>query len=115
MMLGRHFSWEAVVKYLTLATVGAYVSPLLRFMCILFILFKIGESYRGFFSPMLEKDILFYYRLGIGIVFGTALVLWLALVFNDPMINLSLTLAVSYIVYFTVSENLYLDYLHRQA
>ncbi|PKI75807.1 hypothetical protein CRG98_003797 [Punica granatum] len=65
MMLGKHFNWEAIGKYLTIATSGA---------------------------------------LGIGIAFGIATILCLDFVFNDPMINLSLTLAGSYIAYFVAQE-----------
>ncbi|KAK8605306.1 hypothetical protein V6N13_102090 [Hibiscus sabdariffa] len=39
--------------------------------------------------------------VGIGIAFGIASVLWLGFIFNDTVIEITLTLAVSYIVYFT--------------
>ncbi|KAE8716660.1 Sodium/hydrogen exchanger 8 [Hibiscus syriacus] len=39
--------------------------------------------------------------VGIGIAFGIASVLWLGFIFNDTVIEITLTLTVSYIVYFT--------------
>lgn len=42
--------------------------------------------------------------LGIGLAFGFASVLWLGFIFNDTVIEISLTLAVSYIAYFTAQE-----------
>jgi len=41
--------------------------------------------------------------VGIGIAFGIASVLWLGFIFNDTVIEISLTLAVSYVAYYTVS------------
>lgn len=41
--------------------------------------------------------------LGIGLAFGIASVLWLGLIFNDTVIEITLTLAVSYVAFFTVS------------
>ncbi|KAJ6324194.1 hypothetical protein OIU76_011488 [Salix suchowensis] len=40
--------------------------------------------------------------VGIGIAFGIASVLWLGFIFNDTVIEIALTVAVSYIAYFTV-------------
>ncbi|KAK7260542.1 hypothetical protein RIF29_26679 [Crotalaria pallida] len=42
--------------------------------------------------------------VGIGVAFGIASVLWLGFIFNDTVIEISLTLAVSYIAYFTAQE-----------
>ncbi|XP_021292889.1 sodium/hydrogen exchanger 7 isoform X3 [Herrania umbratica] len=42
--------------------------------------------------------------VGIGIAFGIASVLWLRFIFNDTVIEIALTLAVSYIAYFTAQE-----------
>ncbi|XP_057992366.1 sodium/hydrogen exchanger 8 isoform X3 [Hevea brasiliensis] len=42
--------------------------------------------------------------VGIGLAFGIASVLWLGYIFNDIVIEISLTLAVSYIAYFTAQE-----------
>ncbi|RHN42306.1 putative cation/H+ exchanger, cation/H+ exchanger, CPA1 family [Medicago truncatula] len=39
--------------------------------------------------------------VGIGIAFGIASVLWLGFIFNDTVIEISLTLAVSYVAYYT--------------
>jgi len=41
-------------------------------------------------------------RVGIGLAFGIVSVLWLGFIFNDTVIEITLTLAVSYIAYFTV-------------
>ncbi|XP_034911297.1 sodium/hydrogen exchanger 8 isoform X2 [Populus alba] len=42
--------------------------------------------------------------VGIGVAFGIASVLWLGFIFNDTVIEIALTLAVSYIAYFTAQE-----------
>ncbi|KAL6505913.1 Son of sevenless 1 [Orobanche hederae] len=42
--------------------------------------------------------------VGIGLAFGISSVLWLGFIFNDTVIEISLTLAVSYIAYFTAQE-----------
>ncbi|XP_024027399.1 sodium/hydrogen exchanger 8 [Morus notabilis] len=42
--------------------------------------------------------------VGIGIAYGIASVLWLGFIFNDTVIEISLTFAVSYIAYFTAQE-----------
>lgn len=39
----------------------------------------------------------------MGIAFGIVSVLWLGFIFNDTVIEITLTLAVSYIAFFTVS------------
>ncbi|KAL3652883.1 Son of sevenless 1 [Castilleja foliolosa] len=44
--------------------------------------------------------------VGVGLAFGIASVLWLGFIFNDTVIEISLTLAVSYIAYFTAQEGL---------
>lgn len=40
--------------------------------------------------------------VAIGLAFGIVSVLWLGFIFNDTVIEITLTLAISYIVYFTV-------------
>ncbi|XAR48001.1 hypothetical protein NMG60_11030667 [Bertholletia excelsa] len=42
--------------------------------------------------------------VGVGLAFGIASVLWLGFIFNDTVIEIALTLAVSYIAYFTAQE-----------
>ncbi|XP_021727954.1 sodium/hydrogen exchanger 8-like [Chenopodium quinoa] len=42
--------------------------------------------------------------VGFGIAFGIASVLWLGFIFNDTIIEITLTLAVSYAAYFTAQE-----------
>ncbi|CAN4113887.1 unnamed protein product [Withania somnifera] len=42
--------------------------------------------------------------VGFGIAFGIASVLWLGFIFNDTVIEISLTLAVSYVAYFTAQQ-----------
>ncbi|KAM3327714.1 hypothetical protein P3S68_033763 [Capsicum galapagoense] len=42
--------------------------------------------------------------VGVGIAFGMASVLWLRFIFNDTEIEISLTLAVSYVSYFTAQQ-----------
>ncbi|KAM7269962.1 hypothetical protein ACFE04_029176 [Oxalis oulophora] len=42
--------------------------------------------------------------VAIGVAFGVASVLWLGFIFNDTVIEIALTLAVSYITYFTAQE-----------
>lgn len=58
----------------------------------------------GNFSVVYE--ILFSWSsVGIGLAFGIASVLWLGYIFNDTVIEIALTLAVSYIAYFTVRSS----------
>lgn len=40
--------------------------------------------------------------VAVGLAFGVASLLWLRFIFNDKMIGIALTLAVSYCAYFTV-------------
>ncbi|KDO42654.1 hypothetical protein CISIN_1g0011162mg, partial [Citrus sinensis] len=40
----------------------------------------------------------------MGLAFGIASVLWLGFIFNDTVIEIALTLAVSYIAFFTAQE-----------
>ncbi|KAK7359534.1 hypothetical protein VNO77_01495 [Canavalia gladiata] len=42
--------------------------------------------------------------VGMGLAFGIASVLWLGFIFNDTVIEIALTFAVSYIAYFTAQE-----------
>lgn len=42
--------------------------------------------------------------VGFGIAFGLASVLWLGFIFNDTVIEITLTLAVSYVAYFTAQQ-----------
>lgn len=42
--------------------------------------------------------------VGIGLAFGIISVLWLGVIFNDTVIEITLTLAVSYIAYFIVGS-----------
>nr|AMK51995.1 Na+/H+ antiporter [Halogeton glomeratus] len=65
MVLGRSFTWAAILKFLVQVALGA---------------------------------------VGMGIAFGAASVLWLGFIFNDTVIEISLTLAVSYVAYFTAQE-----------
>lgn len=44
----------------------------------------------------------------MGIAFGLVSYLWLGFIFNDTVIEITLTLAVSYLAYFTVCNLLYL-------
>ena len=44
----------------------------------------------------------------MGIAFGLVSYLWLGFIFNDTVIEITLTLAVSYLAYFTVCYQLYL-------
>ncbi|EPS64886.1 hypothetical protein M569_09893, partial [Genlisea aurea] len=44
--------------------------------------------------------------IGIGLAFGIASVLWLGFIFNDTVIEITLTLAVSYIAFFTSQDGL---------
>ncbi|GER43354.1 sodium/hydrogen exchanger plant [Striga asiatica] len=44
--------------------------------------------------------------VGNGVAFGVASVLWLGCIFNDTVIEISLTVAVSYTAYFTAQEGL---------
>jgi hypothetical protein len=45
--------------------------------------------------------------VALGLAFGIVSVLWLGFIFNDTIIEISLTLAVSYIAFFTVRSLVY--------
>lgn len=45
----------------------------------------------------------------MGLAFGIVSVLWLGFIFNDTVIEITLTLAVSYVAYFTVCIYPYLS------
>ncbi|KAF5449949.1 hypothetical protein F2P56_030342 [Juglans regia] len=65
MVLGKSFSWTAIIKFLTKVSLGA---------------------------------------VGIGLAFGIISILWLGVIFNDTVIEITLTLAVSYVAYFIGQE-----------
>jgi NhaP-type Na+/H+ or K+/H+ antiporter len=44
--------------------------------------------------------------VALGLAFGIVSVLWLGFIFNDTIIEISLTLAVSYIAFFTAQDSL---------
>ncbi|XP_026458364.1 sodium/hydrogen exchanger 7-like isoform X1 [Papaver somniferum] len=55
-------------------------------------------------KTIIEGESLINDGVGIGLAFGVASVLWLGFIFNDTVIEISLTLAVSYLAYFTAQE-----------
>ncbi|KAF7827546.1 sodium/hydrogen exchanger 8 isoform X1 [Senna tora] len=55
-------------------------------------------------STIVEGESLMNDGVGIGLAFGIASVLWLGFIFNDTIIEITLTLAVSYVAYFTAQE-----------
>ncbi|KAL5721973.1 Son of sevenless 1 [Ranunculus cassubicifolius] len=65
MVLGRSFTFGAIVKFLTQVSLGA---------------------------------------VGIGLAFGIISFLWLGFIFNDTVIEITLTLAVSYLSYFAAQD-----------
>lgn len=87
MVIGQSFSWAAIFKFLTQVSLGAYVSLVFLLQC--------WQNYSGYMT-------LCWSRVGIGLAFGIVSVLWLGFIFNDTVIEITLTLAVSYIAYFTV-------------
>jgi len=67
---------------------------------------SVGFTY--FYVALVVKDIFphltfSWSSVGMGLAFGIASVLWLGFIFNDTVIEIALTFAVSYIAYFTVS------------
>jgi NhaP-type Na+/H+ or K+/H+ antiporter len=44
------------------------------------------------------------FSVGIGLAFGIASVIWLKFIFNDTVIEITLTIAVSYFAYYTAQE-----------
>ncbi|XP_030959880.1 sodium/hydrogen exchanger 7 isoform X3 [Quercus lobata] len=62
-----------------------------------FFLLQCRQNYSGYMT-------LCWSRVGIGLAFGIVSVLWLGFIFNDTVIEITLTLAVSYIAYFTAQE-----------
>ncbi|XP_044489713.1 sodium/hydrogen exchanger 8 isoform X2 [Mangifera indica] len=65
MVIGKSFSWEAIIKFLAQVSLGA---------------------------------------VAMGLAFGAVSVLWLGFIFNDTVIEITLTLAVSYIAFYTAQE-----------
>ncbi|XP_050231835.1 sodium/hydrogen exchanger 8-like [Mercurialis annua] len=69
----------------------------------LFFRMILGESFNGgMIVKFLTQASLG--AVGIGVAFGIVSVLWHGFIFNDTMIEIALTLAVSYIVYFSAQE-----------
>lgn len=88
MVTGWTFNWGAVIKFLVEVSLGAYVYlHLILVIC----------QWEVVWSVLFLLS-----RVGFGIAFGLASVLWLGFIFNDTVIEITLTLAVSYVAYFTV-------------
>ena len=51
--------------------------------------------------------------MGIGLAFGIVSVLWLKFIFNDTVIEITLTIAVSYFAYYTVRLSVDLKMLYQ--
>lgn len=104
MVLGKSYDWAAIIKFLSEVSFGAYVS---------------------YFLWEKRTDLLWLYKyitlfiwssVGIGLAFGIISVLWLGFIFNDTVIEITLTVAVSYVAYFTVCSSpilgIFIDYVH---
>ncbi|KAI5677920.1 hypothetical protein M9H77_08870 [Catharanthus roseus] len=87
MDFGQGFDWFAVLKFLTLASVGAWI-PLLICTVVKYIL------------SVYLTQVFVWFSIGIGVVFGVASIYCFRYIFNDAVIEPSLMLAVSYIAYF---------------
>lgn len=99
MVLGWSFNWGGLIKFLSRVSLGAYVHLLLadnNTQCILLNCF------------------ISFYSVAMGFAFGMASVLWLGFIFNDTVIEISLTLAVSYLAFFTVRTLLSLFVLNMR-
>jgi NhaP-type Na+/H+ or K+/H+ antiporter len=57
-------------------------------------------------STIIEGESLMNDGVALGLAFGIVSVLWLGFIFNDTIIEISLTLAVSYIAFFTAQDSL---------
>nr|XP_011463505.1 PREDICTED: sodium/hydrogen exchanger 7-like isoform X1 [Fragaria vesca subsp. vesca] len=55
-------------------------------------------------STIIEGESMMNDGVGIGLAFGVISVLWLGFIFNDTVIEITLTVAVSYVAYFTAQE-----------
>lgn len=60
-----------------------------------------------FFSQIMLSGSVFSLSVGIGVAFGIASVFWLRFVFNDIVVQISVTLSVSYFAYYTVCSLLH--------
>jgi hypothetical protein len=63
-------------------------------------------AYFPCYRPTILFPIIFYFmsiRVAMGLAFGIASVVWLGFIFNDTVIEIALTVAVSYIAFYTVS------------
>lgn len=90
MVLGRSFTAGAILKFLTQVSLGAYVSLPFWISCWWK---KVLRCLYDFFP---------WFSVAVGLAFGLTSVLWLGFIFNDTVIEIALTLAVSYLAYFTV-------------
>ncbi|XP_050375032.1 sodium/hydrogen exchanger 7 isoform X4 [Argentina anserina] len=69
----------------------------------LFYQMVLGKSYDWVAIIKFLSEVAFG-AVGIGLAFGIVSVVWLRLIFNDTVIEITLTLAVSYVAYFTAQE-----------
>lgn len=101
MALGQSFSWGAIVEFLAKVSLGAYVDFSLSFFpseqCIS------SFSSKGTWKVIQDVSFFSLSSVAMGVAFGIASVLWLGFIFNNTVIEITLTLAVSYIAFFTVS------------
>lgn len=72
-----------------------FFPPLLVVLCV------------GFSQIMLCGSV--FFRVGIGLAFGIASVIWLKFVFNDTVVQITVTLSVSYFAYYTVCSSSHLN------
>lgn len=90
MVLGWSFNWGSIIRFLLQVSLGAYV-----FLALIMYFHK--------YSCLIIS--ILHFRVAIGLAFGVASVLWLGFIFNDTVIEITLTLAVSYVAYFTVCHS----------
>ncbi|KAL9685164.1 hypothetical protein QQ045_022611 [Rhodiola kirilowii] len=90
MVIGQASDWTSILKFTTLASAGSYVNQYTN-CCFLYVLFL---------------TLIFYicFSIFIGVAFGASIMLWLGLVFSDIVLDLALTLSVSYIAYFVAQQ-----------
>lgn len=90
MALGSSFTAGDIVTFLSKVSLGAYVPWVIQ----------LHIGYQSMMIQIISFSV--FSRVAVGLAFGIASVLWLGFMFNDTVIEITLTLAVSYIAYFTV-------------
>lgn len=93
MVLGGSFNAGSIIVFLTEVSLGSYVQ---------FFSYNFHTFQYGYQVSINNNRYLFLGSVALGLAFGIVSLIWLRFIFNDTIIEMTLTLAVSYIAFFTV-------------